>query len=373
MPDRLRKILQDVQIAAVVVAGLLLLVWPFAESMLDRTEHVLLAVGASLTVGVGTGLRLGRQSGIGLGFGIGLTIGILAAILLSILPGRSEAAVVLPIVGLGIGFIDGIGAERLGGLRESLLVSLVIGGLVGLAALAAIGWAGFFEAGVGGLFVGSVASLRNDPDGRWRGGLRRPPVHLVVLDLLLIAAAFALVIFDPAKPLESWWQVPAVVAIVVLYPLVGFALGHLLAVWGKPRLQVYRELLCYLRVMWVPMGAFALGFSVIILLFAGFYGTLHKYAGTVPFDGVDQPAVWDWVFYSFLTATTMGSENVIPISRPAQALVALETIAGLSWIIIMFAAVMTHLQPQLEQIARNAAAEDAGADSARTDSSGGRR
>lgn len=357
MQKNVATILKYFLIAIAIILALGLIIWPFAETMSKESFHVMFIVGAALTVGVGTGLRLGSRSGIGLGIGIGAVVGLAASMVLASFEGPiGPGEIIPPIVGIAIGFIDGIGTERLRGRGTSLIVSVSIGALVGLGSVPSIGWQGLVAACIAGVFVGTAADMRMSPEGGWLAGLRRPPLAIIMLNLLLIALLWFMVIRSSEGTLR-WWITFLILPALVIYPIAGFTIGRWLALWMRPRIQVFRELLCYLQVMWIPMGAFALGYTVIILVFAGFYGTLHIYSSPPPFEGVDQPTILDWIFFSFLTATTMGSENVIPLSRGAQFLVGLETIAGLSWIIIMFAAVMSHLQPQFERIARNKAGE----------------
>ncbi len=353
MNNFLPAILRRLRLIVTIVVGLLLCVWPFAEAMLTATDQIMFCVGAAVTVGVGTGLRLGRNAGVGLGLGVGAVIGVASAIVLYFLrEHQGPAEIIPPIVGLGIGFIDGIGAEKLKGRYQPVAVSLIIGGLIGFGTIALIGWEGFVASCIAGIFVGTAASIRRSPEGRWRDGLILPPAPMLALNLVLTISAAILLIRDDASVFSSWWMIAPAVLFVVLYPVLSFVIGRALALWLRPRIQVYRDLICYLQVMWVSLGAFALGYVIIILIFAGFYGTLHKYATVAPFTGVDGPTMLDWVFFSFLTATTMGSENVIPVTRPAQLLVGMEAVAGLAWIIIMFAAVMSYLQPRFEAMAR---------------------
>lgn len=44
--------------------------------------------------------------------------------------------------------------------------------------------------------------------------------------------------------------------------------------------------------------------------------------------------------------------GIVPVSTGAQALVGAQLIPSIGWALVVFAAVMVHIQPQLERIAR---------------------
>ena len=78
-----------------------------------------------------------------------------------------------------------------------------------------------------------------------------------------------------------------------------FVCARAVAAWLHPRLLVYRQLVAYLRVMWVPIGGFPIGYLVIIVLFAGFYGMLAHFSPGA-FTGVgEDTGIMTWVAFAF--------------------------------------------------------------------------
>ena len=96
----------------------------------------------------------------------------------------------------------------------------------------------------------------------------RPPAWLI---LAVLAAVVLAVAVDQIGSESSFWNsvLSVIVSTLVMTPAV-FLSARAVSVWLQPRLRVYLELTEYLRVMWVPIGGFAIGYLVIILLFAGF-------------------------------------------------------------------------------------------------------
>ena len=142
-------------------------------------------------------------------------------------------------------------------------------------------------------------------------------------------------------------------AIVAQYgiPTGMFLVGRTAGTWLAPRLRVYAQLAEYLRVMWIPIGGFAAGYLAIILVFAGFCGTLERFAPG-SFAGAAQAEIGDWVSFSFFSALTQNYSGIAPASVPARMLVGIQLILSVGWALVVFAAVMSSIQPQLERIAR---------------------
>ena len=141
----------------------------------------------------------------------------------------------------------------------------------------------------------------------------------------------------------------------IAVPLAVFLVARAAALWLDPRLLIYGQLAAYLRVMWVPIGGFAVGYLVIIVLFAGFYGMLAHFSPGA-FTGVGEEAgIMTWVSFAFFTGVGRDYSGIVPVSAGAQALVGAQLIPSIGWALVVFAAVMVYIQPQLERIARRAA------------------
>ena len=185
----------------------------------------------------------------------------------------------------------------------------------------------------------------------------RPPVLLIIGTFALYAA---LIIGDwqfndKGPPLHGVVLFVSVSQLVI--PTIFFLFGRALAVWMQPRLRVYVQLADYLRVMWVPIGGFAVGYLILIILFAGFYGTLERF---IPgsFTGGSDASIADWVAFSFFRALTRDYTAIVPVSPAAWALVGAQMIPSVGWALVVFAAVMSSIQPKLERIARRNAERD---------------
>ena len=59
-----------------------------------------------------------------------------------------------------------------------------------------------------------------------------------------------------------------------------------------------------------------------------------------------------WVSFAFFTGVGRDFAGIVPVSAGARALVGAQLIPSIGWALVVFAAVMVHIQPQLERIAR---------------------
>ena len=191
-------------------------------------------------------------------------------------------------------------------------------------------------------FVGRTA------DGRHSARL---PFWLIVATLALLALLSLVMVAAGERP-GVGTAAPVVLLHAVAIPVTVFLCARAIAVWLHPRLLVYGQLAAYLRVMWVPIGGFAIGYLVIILLFAGFYGMLAHFSPGA-FTGVgDEADIMTWVTFAFFAGVGRDYTGIVPVSTGAQALVGAQLIPSIGWALVVFAAVMVHIQPQLERIAR---------------------
>ena len=153
----------------------------------------------------------------------------------------------------------------------------------------------------------------------------RPPVWLLAGTLGLSVVIFAgdrLFTEAPDSPLAS----AAIVALAQYgIPTGMFLVGRTAGTWLAPRLRVYAQLAEYLRVMWIPIGGFAAGYLAIILVFAGFCGTLERFAPG-SFAGAAQAEIGDWISFSFFSALTQNYSGIAPASVPARMLVGIQLI-----------------------------------------------
>ena len=137
----------------------------------------------------------------------------------------------------------------------------------------------------------------------------------------------------------------AFVALVVV-PIPTFLAARTFAIWIQPRLRLYVQLADYLRVMWVPIGGFAVGYLAILVIFASFFGMLERF---VPgsFSGAADAGVLDWIAFSFYSAIADPSSAIGAVSATARFLVGTQLVFSIGWALVVFAAVMSAIQPQL--------------------------
>ena len=113
---------------------------------------------------------------------------------------------------------------------------------------------------------------------------------------------------------------------------------------------MYGYLADYLHVMWVPIGAFAVGYLTIIVLFAGLYGMLERFQpGAFASAGT---GITEWLSFAFFTALGQDFTTANPASVGARVLVGVHLILSAGWAVVLFAAVMSSIGPRLDRIAR---------------------
>ena len=348
-----RCVLVAVTVAVVVVT--------FGYALTGVHNDVLTGAGSGVAIGVGLSLRMGERNGLSVGILVGWAAGILSALVAGLLPGTGLGPIIGPILALAIGLIDGLGTSRLRGYREAGLESLTMAALLGIGLMPAL-----YSISPTIYAYALVFSLCHVPQialiagyfNRNREGRRfsRPPAWLI---LAVLAAVVLAVAVDQIGSESSFWNsvLSVIVSTLVITPAV-FLSARAVSVWLQPRLRVYLELTEYLRVMWVPIGGFAIGYLVIILLFAGFYGTLARFSPG-SFTGVgDDTGILDWVWLSFFTALARDYPDIVPASAGARALVAFQLLPSIGWALVVFAAVMSSIQPRLERIARRRSQSD---------------
>ena len=140
---------------------------------------------------------------------------------------------------------------------------------------------------------------------------------------------------------------------MVVVPIAAFLAARTAAVWLQPRLEVYRQLAEYLSVMWIPIGGFAIGYLAIIVVFAGFAGMLARFSPGA-FAGADDAGIGEWIAFAFFRALAQDYPGIVPVSPAAWLLVGVQVILAVGWALVVFAAVMSSIQPRLERIARHA-------------------
>ena len=139
--------------------------------------------------------------------------------------------------------------------------------------------------------------------------------------------------------LENWLQTIGVWLLCCLSFRIGWPIGILVGKWLRPRTEYFLNLKEYFQRMSVPLGVFVVGYIFIILVFSGFYGALFQLSPD-SFKGFSkEPDFFEFLYFSVVTATTVGYGDILPIYLLARCLVALEAIICLGWIVVVFAAI----------------------------------
>lgn len=346
-----------------IAAAVTLVVLPFGYAITGTHAEVLLGVGYGIAVGAGVGLRGGSGRGPWTGILIGSIVGIATALIDGLLPYDGPAFLVLPVIALAVGLIDGIGGLSLSGYRDVGREVFVVTVLLSLGLCPSVLLSQPLPEGVWVVLAAMllpfvllpwttmlIGLLCHRREG-WRDA--RPTRLLFLGAVALPVALTALLALGVADEGATAWNIATLVPLALLVlPTAAFLLGRTAITWLRPRLQVYGQLADYLRVMWVPIGGFAVGYLTIIVLFAGFYGTLGRFS-PASFDGAAEGAgIGEWLSFSFFTALGQDFVTVVPASLAARVLVGAHLILSAGWAVVLFAAVMSSIGPKLNRIAR---------------------
>ena len=333
---------QSVQVAVAVA----IVVVPFGYAGTGEHNDVLIGAGCGFAMAVGLSLRMGQRSGRSTGILIGSAVGILAALATGVLSGASGVFFIAPSVlaPLALGLIDGLGPSRLSGYRETSLGALMVAALLGFGLLPGFGVSVFILL----LYAPQNALIAGYFNRNLEGQLHsRPPVWLLLVFLAAVVINSGIGVWE-----SGWLQTVLIIPLwMLVVPTVIFLSARAFAIWLQPRLNVYVQLVEYLRVMWIPIGGFSAGYLVIIIVFAGFSGMLERFSPG-SFAGAADAGIGDWLSFSFFSALAQDYTGIAPVSATARMLVGARLVLSVGWALVVFAAVMSAIQPQLERIAR---------------------
>ena len=356
--------------AARIAAAIAIVVVPFGYAITGLHTDVLMGTGCGVAIGVGVALRGRSPGGLWTGILIGSIVGMASALIAGLLPGNPWGYLGPPVLALSVGLIRVRGA-RLTGYREMTRETFIASILLSVGLLPALIAMGNFSHPDGMnlnrallpvIMVGFVpmmaliAGLLTQRHDGWRD--TRPPALLLLGAVVPVALVVFMMATGRVDAGIRMWQIAVIVLpSMFVLPAAAFLLGRLTITWLEPRLRVYGHLADYLRVMWVPIGGFAVGYLTIIVLFAGFYGMLERFSPGA-FAGAGASAgITDWLSFSFFTALGQDFLTVSPESVGAKVLVGVHLILSAGWVVVLFAAVMTSIGPKLERIARRQGVE----------------
>ncbi|HWX34148.1 MAG TPA: ion channel [Steroidobacteraceae bacterium] len=203
------------------------------------------------------------------------------------------------------------------------------------------------------LFFGTGVALTR-PGGRTTGEIEvsetRASNLLVLLHFLVVPTAAILILLD-ALPFAIRAEVTLVegmaiyftVDVAVTLLLIGLDLDL------RPAMAFFQQLKPLLVAMWAGLVSFAIGYGFTILVYAGFYMALFRLderSFQMPPERGTPLGVWDFIYFSVTTITTVGLSEVKPnnVMFWPQAVVSTELIVGVFWVVVYFAVAMTLLQ-----------------------------
>ncbi|MCR9244794.1 MAG: hypothetical protein NXI31_07165 [bacterium] len=341
-----------VAIAVGVVTTLFVL--PFAYMVSPRSFDLMMTGGVSSAIGMLFGMRAPGGASARLGAAATFVIGIGAALVIGLVPGNGVGVIVPPLLALGCGFVWATRPAPITELADMLRLVFGTGLLAGIGLALPLAWLGL----LGGLLptsiflpVTEIARTIN----RRRAGLPTSNLPLVLMALVALAGyvwAWQLVAAE-ANHLSPY--LIAGLTAIYLFGLPGLLFFATLTVtrWFHLRLRFLAELAEYLRALYIPVGAFAIGYLLLTIVFAGIHGTIHHLDPSAfrLADPASTPGLGDWLFFSFFIATSQSTLDIVPQSGAAKACVGLELVLCLAWAVIGFAAVMAHIQPVLQRLA----------------------
>lgn len=356
----IRLVWRAIRIAAAVA----LVVVPFGYAITEVHQEVLMGAGCGLAIGVGIGLRGGAQASPWMGILIGSIVGISTALIAGVAPWDGFGVLVPPILALAVGMHDGLRETSFSRYRDMSRETFILSVLLALGLFPVLvttqGLASTVFPLVCMPWIALISGLLSHRREGWQD--TRPPRLLVLSAVLLFASLLFLSVSEQVGYGLTLRIVPILQFVAILglalaaVPAATFLLGRVVIVWLQPRLRVYGRLADYLRIMWVPIGGFAVGYLMIIVLFAGFYGMLERFSPGAFADAT--VGIKEWLFFAFFTGLAQDYATISPVSDGARLLVGTHLILSAGWVVVLFAAVMSFMGPKLNRIARRHAEEE---------------
>lgn len=340
-----------------ITACVAVVVVSFGYAFTGVHTDVLIGAGCGIAIGTGVSLR-GRSIGSSpwTGVLIGSIVGIAAVFCSGALSGNRWGFIIPPTLALAVGLICGIRGPSLAGYRDLRHETVIVAVLLGLGLLpyvVAVSFRAFLVPMQPLLLVPWITLMAGFLSRNREGWQDARPSRLLVLGVVAVFILMGLLMAGEIRGprfIVLALTIVLLVATLVALPAAAFLLGRAAITWLQPRLRVYGHLADYLRVMWVPIGGFAVGYLTIIFLFSGFYGILGRFQPGA-FTGAAS-GITDWLSFAFFTALGQDFTAVAPVSVAARMLVGVHLILSAGWALVLFAAVMSSIKPRLDRIAQ---------------------
>ncbi len=356
----MRRILSNPSawLAISITACVAVVVVSFGYSFTSVHTDVLIGAGSGIAIGTGVSLR-GRSLGSSrwTGILIGSIVGIGAVLCAGALSGDRWALIIPTTLALAVGLICGIRGPSLTGYRDLRHETVIVSVLLGLGLLpyvVAVGFRSNYFVSIQPLLFVPWTTLMAGFLSRSREGWQDArPSRLLALGVVAVFIFMGFLMggeITGPRFIVLALTIAVMAIMLVALPVVAFLLARTAITWLQPRLRVYGHLADYLRVMWVPIGGFAVGYLTIIFLFSGFYGILGRFQPGA-FTGAGT-GITDWLSFAFFTALGQDFATVAPVSVAARMLVGVHLILSAGWALVLFAAVMSSIKPRLDRIAQ---------------------
>jgi hypothetical protein len=144
----------------------------------------------------------------------------------------------------------------------------------------------------------------------------------------------------PDFPNKSYWRMIAVISGTAYFIVaVAFGRSYHAVVSGITAGLFYAGGLWLGLVLGRTLTAFAVGYLTIIVLFSTLFAALWRLQGSEAFAGLPpDPGLAVFLYFSLVTATTIGYGDIVPHSGSARWIACVEVIACLAWTLVVFAA-----------------------------------
>jgi hypothetical protein len=119
---------------------------------------------------------------------------------------------------------------------------------------------------------------------------------------------------------------------------VGLSLGYRIKEWAAVLARVFGVLQDLSR----PLAAFAFGYAALVVAFGALHGAVWKLDSGRSFSGLgEHPSLGDFVYFSLITAATVGYGDVVPRSPAARIAVGAEIVLSVGWTLVVFTVLMS--------------------------------
>lgn len=362
----MHRLASFVRVAIAVAITTVALVLPFAYAISTWKFDLLVAGGSAFAIGTLFGCRAPGGANPLLGSGAALLVGITAALVAGLIPGNGVMLLSPPLQSIAAGFLWATQARPPQSTREVWKIVVTTGLCLGVGMTPALPETGIVTALIASLLVAPVVEQRRVAMLS-KSGEAVSYRTFWLLALLPIALGVASVVFVHHDEGMSYSTAAAIIGPgMLVVPAVFFHGTVSIVHWCKPRIRLLRDVAECMRAFYVPLGAFAIGYLVIVVAFAGLYGTIHRWdpeAFQLAAGSDRIPGIAHWLFMAFYVATSQNTVDIVPQSGAAKLAVGVQLTLCLAWAVVVFAAVMTRVHPVLQGIAERNTERDSGTDS----------